>query len=53
MKSDLNTKRNDRFYQVGLIGLTLATIVPWLSDPSHQPTGGSRIPWPVWSQSGQ
>ncbi len=53
MKPDLNTSRDHRFYQVVLIGLILATIVLWLSDKSHQPTGASRITWPVWLQSGQ
>jgi hypothetical protein len=51
MKPNLKTDRDHWFYLVLLVGLILAAIVLWFSDPSHQPTGVSRIPWPVWPQT--
>jgi hypothetical protein len=53
MKPDLKDSRDHRTYLVVLTGLTLAAIVLWFSDPSHRPTGASRIPWPDWSQPGR
>ena len=45
-------RRSHRFYLVILLALALAAVVLWFADPAHRPTGGSRIPWPTWSQPG-
>ncbi len=43
-------RRSHRIYLAILLALTLAAVVLWIADPDHRPTGGSRIPWPTWSQ---
>jgi hypothetical protein len=32
---------------VALLALVVAAVMLWFADPSHQPTGGSRILWPA------
>lgn len=47
MKAHRPMPRDQVTFMVVFILLSALTIVLWCMDPSHQPTGGSRIPWPI------
>lgn len=39
--------RRDVVFVIVLLGLLALAAVLWFADPAHQPTGKSRVDWPV------
>ena len=46
MKARRPMPRDQVAFMVVLILLSALIVLLWFMDPSHQPSGGSRIPWP-------
>jgi hypothetical protein len=46
MKARRPMPRDQVAFMIVLILLSVLTIVLWFMDPSHQPSGHSRIDWP-------